>query len=97
MASGASQQAYQTQQTSFNSISLHLCHAIHLPVQVSLSSLNRHAVATREDVGTPKAVCLEVSKLNLNLCSDPDNSMQLGLLSQEQLSRLLGASWPLMK
>lgn len=25
---------------------------------VSLSSLNRHAVATREDVGTPKATCL---------------------------------------
>ncbi|GIL71551.1 hypothetical protein Vretimale_2607 [Volvox reticuliferus] len=27
--------------------------------QVTLSSLNRHAVATREDVGTPKATCLE--------------------------------------
>ncbi|XP_058108349.1 tRNA threonylcarbamoyladenosine dehydratase isoform X2 [Magnolia sinica] len=27
--------------------------------QVSVSSLNRHAVATREDVGTPKAVCLQ--------------------------------------
>jgi hypothetical protein len=27
--------------------------------QVSLSSLNRHAVATREDVGTPKAVCMQ--------------------------------------
>ncbi|KAM7523871.1 hypothetical protein LguiA_013773 [Lonicera macranthoides] len=27
--------------------------------QVSLSSLNRHAVATREDVGTPKAQCLK--------------------------------------
>lgn len=27
--------------------------------QVSLSSLNRHAVATRDDVGTPKAVCLQ--------------------------------------
>lgn len=27
--------------------------------QVSLSSLNRHAVATREDVGTPKASCLK--------------------------------------
>ncbi len=26
--------------------------------QVSLSSLNRHAVATRADVGTPKATCL---------------------------------------
>ncbi|GMH32893.1 hypothetical protein BSKO_00727 [Bryopsis sp. KO-2023] len=26
---------------------------------VSLSSLNRHAVATREDVGTPKAACLD--------------------------------------
>ncbi|KAL7610574.1 hypothetical protein Lser_V15G12048 [Lactuca serriola] len=27
--------------------------------QVSLSSLNRHAVATRKDVGTPKALCLK--------------------------------------
>ncbi|OAY79237.1 tRNA threonylcarbamoyladenosine dehydratase [Ananas comosus] len=27
--------------------------------QVSLSSLNRHAVATREDVGIPKAICLQ--------------------------------------
>ncbi|GAB4831593.1 hypothetical protein Ancab_005605 [Ancistrocladus abbreviatus] len=27
--------------------------------QVSLSSLNRHAVATREDVGVPKALCLK--------------------------------------
>ncbi|KAL1540743.1 tRNA threonylcarbamoyladenosine dehydratase [Salvia divinorum] len=27
--------------------------------QVSVSSLNRHAVATREDVGTPKAICLK--------------------------------------
>lgn len=30
-----------------------------LAPQVSLSSLNRHAVAVREDVGTPKAVCLQ--------------------------------------
>ena len=29
-------------------------------VQVSLSSLNRHAVATRADVGTSKAECLRV-------------------------------------
>lgn len=28
-------------------------------VKVSVSSLNRHAVATREDVGTPKALCLK--------------------------------------
>ncbi|KAG0462527.1 hypothetical protein HPP92_021003 [Vanilla planifolia] len=27
--------------------------------QVSLSSLNRHAVGTRADVGTPKAICLQ--------------------------------------
>ncbi|XP_068659175.1 tRNA threonylcarbamoyladenosine dehydratase isoform X2 [Aristolochia californica] len=27
--------------------------------QVSVSSLNRHAVATREDVGIPKAICLQ--------------------------------------
>ena len=33
---------------------------IHLEFcQVTLSSLNRHAVATREDVGSPKAICLE--------------------------------------
>lgn len=30
----------------------------HMP-QVTMSSLNRHAVANREDVGTPKAICLE--------------------------------------
>lgn len=34
--------------------------------QVSVSSLNRHAVATREDVGTSKAQCL---KVNLTSCS----------------------------
>jgi tRNA A37 threonylcarbamoyladenosine dehydratase len=28
--------------------------------QVSLSSLNRHALATRADVGMPKATCLKV-------------------------------------
>jgi tRNA A37 threonylcarbamoyladenosine dehydratase len=27
--------------------------------QVTLSSLNRHAVATRQDVGIPKATCLQ--------------------------------------
>ena len=32
---------------------------IHHAVQVSLSSLNRHAVATRADVGLPKATVLE--------------------------------------
>lgn len=30
-----------------------------LPLQVSLSSLNRHAVATRADVGLPKATVLK--------------------------------------
>ncbi len=29
--------------------------------QVSLSSLNRHALATRADVGLPKATCLKVT------------------------------------
>ena len=29
--------------------------------QVSLSSLNRHALATRADVGMPKATCLKAS------------------------------------
>jgi tRNA A37 threonylcarbamoyladenosine dehydratase len=27
--------------------------------QVTLSSLNRHAVATRGDVGTPKVICMK--------------------------------------
>ena len=31
--------------------------------QVSLSSLNRHALATRADVGMPKATCLQVCAL----------------------------------
>ena len=31
--------------------------------QVSLSSLNRHALATRADVGMPKATCLKVVNL----------------------------------
>ena len=31
--------------------------------QVSLSSLNRHALATRADVGMPKATCLKASSL----------------------------------
>ena len=31
-------------------------------MQVSLSSLNRHALATRADVGLPKAEVLKVSK-----------------------------------
>ncbi|KAF4365925.1 hypothetical protein G4B88_007869 [Cannabis sativa] len=33
--------------------------------QVSLSSLNRHAVATRSDVGTPKASCLKEHFLSI--------------------------------
>ncbi|ONK67119.1 tRNA threonylcarbamoyladenosine dehydratase 2 [Asparagus officinalis] len=33
--------------------------------QVSLSSLNRHAVATRDDVGSPKAVCLQKHLLSV--------------------------------
>lgn len=36
-------------------------------VQVSLSSLNRHAVATRADVGTSKAECLRVRLLPVGL------------------------------
>ena len=30
--------------------------------QVTLSSLNRHATATRQDVGLPKATCLQVPR-----------------------------------
>ncbi|KAL6521365.1 hypothetical protein OROGR_017934 [Orobanche gracilis] len=33
--------------------------------QVSVSSLNRHAVATREDVGNPKALCLKKHLLTI--------------------------------
>lgn len=32
---------------------------------MSVSSLNRHAVATREDVGTPKALCLKKHFLSI--------------------------------
>ncbi len=35
--------------------------------QVSLSSLNRHAVATRADVGMPKATCLQVQHFRMHL------------------------------
>ena len=38
-------------------------------IKVSLSSLNRHAVATREDVGTSKAMCLQVHFSNPGLIS----------------------------
>ncbi|CAI9758145.1 unnamed protein product [Fraxinus pennsylvanica] len=34
-------------------------------ILVSVSSLNRHAVATREDVGTPKALCLKKHFLSI--------------------------------
>ena len=34
-------------------------HRLLIIPQVTLSSLNRHAVATREDVGSSKARCLE--------------------------------------
>ena len=34
--------------------------------QVSLSSLNRHALATRADVGMPKATCLKVTPFMLS-------------------------------
>ncbi len=39
--------------------SLSMPTSIHTAVQVSLSSLNRHAVATRADVGLPKATVLK--------------------------------------
>ena len=37
----------------------HGLHIVRAAVQVSLSSLNRHAVATRADVGLPKATVLK--------------------------------------
>ena len=35
--------------------------------QVSVSSLNRHAVATRKDVGMSKALCLKVNQLPMQI------------------------------
>lgn len=44
----------------------------YVSVQVSVSSLNRHAVATREDVGMSKAQCLKVS---ISFAIDGDHSV----------------------
>ena len=43
-----------------NAMSLVIAVTAVVCIQVSVSSLNRHAVATREDVGLPKAHCLKV-------------------------------------
>ncbi len=37
-------------------------------LQVTLSTLNRHCLATRADVGTPKAVCLAQHFAGAALC-----------------------------
>lgn len=47
--------------------------------QVTLSSLNRHATATRKDVGLPKATCLQVASWSRSLlcCCAPCNMCML--------------------
>lgn len=63
--------------------------------QVTLSSLNRHACATLQDVGTPKAVCLE--KYLRQVCPD-SNMLQMEALTQmytddEHGKALLEGEW----
>lgn len=54
--------------------------------QVSLSSLNRHALATRADVGMPKATCLKASSPphlpSFRLVCNDDHAM-IALTSQQ--------------
>lgn len=68
--------------------------------QVTLSSLNRHAVAIQDDVGTPKSVCLEKHFLQIAPHSSIDARNQLFTLNAapELLSGnpdyVLGTSMP---
>ncbi|KAH9298480.1 hypothetical protein KI387_030162, partial [Taxus chinensis] len=52
--------------------------------QVSLSSLNRHAVATREDVGTSKALCLKKHFKSIFPESQVDARVQIYDASSEE-------------
>ncbi|XP_057826336.1 tRNA threonylcarbamoyladenosine dehydratase isoform X4 [Cryptomeria japonica] len=52
--------------------------------QVSLSSLNRHAVATRDDVGTSKALCLKTHFQSIFPESQIDARVQLYDASSEE-------------
>ena len=45
--------------------------------QVTLSSLNRHAVAARSDVGTPKAVALRTALLRIDPTADIEACVEL--------------------
>ncbi|KAG2455067.1 hypothetical protein HYH02_000892 [Chlamydomonas schloesseri] len=56
--------------------------------QVTLSSLNRHAVATREDVGTPKATCLE--KHFKQILPEADLEAVVEMYTAEREEELLG-------
>ncbi|KAK9837825.1 hypothetical protein WJX74_005880 [Apatococcus lobatus] len=56
--------------------------------QVSLSSLNRHAVATREDVGTPKALCLE--KHFKRILPETEVDSRVAMYTSENEDQLLG-------
>lgn len=58
--------------------------------QVTLSSLNRHAVATQADVGTPKAVCLKNHLARI--CPFVKVEIAVELFNLEAAPRLLGGS-----
>lgn len=58
--------------------------------QVTLSSLNRHAVATREDVGIPKAVCLE--RHFRTIMPEAEVDARVEMLTAENLEELLSGS-----
>lgn len=55
--------------------------------QVTLSSLNRHAVATQEDVGIPKAVCLKNHLAQI--CPFVDVEIAVELFNLDAAPRLL--------
>ena len=57
--------------------------------QVSLSSLNRHAVATRADVGTPKATCLK--KRFKEIYPEADVDARVAMYEADAEEELLGA------
>jgi len=66
--------------------------------QVSLSSLNRHACATLQDVGTPKATCLQ--HFLRQICPDPEQLDVEAIVqmytADEQGKTLLDGQWDLV-
>lgn len=58
--------------------------------QVSLSSLNRHCLATREDVGTPKATCL--ARHFADILPEAAVEALVEMYTEEAEERLLGGS-----